>query len=68
MIDYNYRLTTASKSEYLRCLEIFDKLGLPKKSKGDDWNCKFEILFFANSFPDKIITYASSHLLTIENI
>lgn len=64
-----YRLTSRSKDDYLHCLRTIDSLGMVRKSaKGDEWNCKFEIIFSANVIPNVIVEKINRQMVKLEEV
>lgn len=64
-----YWITTDSKSGYLYCIEVVDRLGIEINSAyGDEHNRKFEIYFTSKFVPQRLLTKAQSGYINIEQI
>ena len=51
-----FLLSTKSKSEYLHCLDILKKNNATIiEAVGNDWDCKFSIVFFIDVIPEAIL-------------
>ena len=66
---FRYRVTTTSKSDYMYCIEVIDRLGIEMNSAyGDEHNRKFEIYFTSKFVPQRLLTKAQSGYINIEQI